>query len=145
MGKMSEMQSPRVVNVQSSQQAREAGADSGPTWAVAKQVEKQNHETKMYGSWSRESWQVGDNVQFLLKRKRRKESLCRGLPRPGPFLNGFISFSTFSHSIFSGAFENWLKSHPHFKEGRIKAQRHNMTFPRSLTWKALTGSCAGAA
>lgn len=54
MEKMSETQSPRVVNVQSSQQAREEGADSGQTWAVAKQGEKRNREIKMYRGRSRE-------------------------------------------------------------------------------------------
>lgn len=40
MEKMSEMQSPRMVKVRGSQQEREEGADSGQTWAVAKQVGK---------------------------------------------------------------------------------------------------------
>lgn len=40
MEKMPETQPPGVVNAQRSQQKNEAGAGGGPTWAVAKQVEK---------------------------------------------------------------------------------------------------------
>lgn len=83
MEKMSEMQSPRIVNVQSSQQKNTVGANSGQTWAVAKQVEKWNRETRMYLGWSRGKgvgrWMTIRSF-FLKERKERKPfaEVCQG-------------------------------------------------------------------
>lgn len=42
------------------------------------------------------SFRVDDDLQFLLKRKRRKENLHRGLPRPSHFQ---IDLSHFAHFL----------------------------------------------
>lgn len=83
MEKTSEMQSPRVVNVQSSPREREAGADSGPAWAVARQVEKRSREIQMPRGWSREREEFGKRVTLSFQRERggrnRSAVVCQGL------------------------------------------------------------------
>lgn len=67
------------------------------------------------------SWQVDDKLQFLLKRKTKKGNPLQRSAKAQPFLNRFISFSTFSHLIFRGSFKTWPDLHSPFIEEKNKS------------------------
>lgn len=129
---MQNTQSPQTVNVQSPQPKNGGGAGGGRTRPVAEQAAK---ATECLGG----PRDKGAGRRMTIRSFFEKEKRRQGTPGRGLHGAAFISLSTLSHVVFIGSFKTWPDSRLRFTERRIKAQRRNMTFPRSQTLEAQIG------